>query len=82
MPVCAPTFPLASIHPFTRQIVPLVCEELLTRSSSKLIPLEFCISHTKSFLQLKNIYTAVVVFLSFIFIAHFSWTCVNPGISI
>ena len=24
------TIPLAPIHPFTRQIVPLVCEELLT----------------------------------------------------
>ena len=33
-PVCAPTLektiPLVPIHPFTRQIVPLVREELLT----------------------------------------------------
>ena len=54
------------IHPFTRQIVPLVCEELLTRSSSKSISLEFVSAiHSPSFNQ-KN-FTGQSFFLSYMY---------------
>ena len=45
---------LVPIHLFTRQIVPLVCEELLTLSSSISVMSNFCNSHTKSFLSSKK----------------------------
>ena len=31
------TIPVVPIHPFTRQILPLVCEELLTQTSLELV---------------------------------------------
>ena len=59
------TIPLVPIHPFTRQIVPLVCEELLTWSSSTSVMTNFGNSHTKSFLSSKNYYAAAIFFFHF-----------------
>ena len=79
---CLKTILLVPIHLFTRQIVPLVCEELLSWSSSILVTSNFSNSHTKSFLSSKIFLRACYFFLSFIFIAHFSWACMTPEISI
>ena len=60
--------PLSIHSSVTRQIVPLMCEELLTQSSSKsVLP------------AIKNSYMAVIFFF-LLFHRTLSWACMNPGI--
>ena len=64
---------LVPIHPFTRQIVPLLCKELLSRSSSTSVTSNFSNRHTKSFLSSKIILRGHrFLFLSFFYFLSFS----------
>ena len=66
-----PSFP-ALFNPFTRELVPLLFEESITRSSSKLVQPVFWYSLIKSFLPQKFFWRGSHFFLHcFIFIAHF-----------
>ena len=65
------TILMAPIHLLNEQIVPLLYQELLTQSLSKLFSPVFHSLPIKCFQH--------CIILCFIFIAHFLWACVNPG---
>ena len=72
---CAHTknHPLAPIHPFSKQMVPSLCLESLTRHSLRLFSPVLCVRLIKGFLPLITFLCAhrFFFFLCFIFIAHF-----------
>ena len=74
------TIPMAPIHPFTKQMVPSLCPELLTQSLSK----SFSPVPYKVLPSINNIFTRVLFFLCFFvsFLSHtfrgFAGACVNP----
>ena len=77
------TIPLAPIHPFTKQMVPSLCPESLSRSLSQSSSPVLCKRPIKCFLpSIKLLYARrLFFFVSFIFIAHFrglAGACVNP----
>ena len=69
------TIPLAPIHPFTKQIVPLLCPESFVQI---VFPSSLCVPY-KGLPSTKNIFMhASFFFVSFS--SHtFSRACVNPG---
>ena len=56
------TILLVPIHPFTRQIVPLLCKELLSLSSSTSVTSNFSNRHTSPSCHQKIFYMAIVFF--------------------
>ena len=89
---CSKTIPLAQIHPFTKQMVPSLCPELLTQSLSrifdpKLVQIIFaCFSYVpaiKGFLPSITLLHACHFFLVCFFVSFsshtFLWACVNTG---
>ena len=70
VPVHASTFEKPSIHLFTKQIAPLLCQELLTWSSSKLF---FICALSTSFHQ--KHFVDILFFCIFIAYSTFSWAC-------
>ena len=78
------TIPLAPIHPFTKQMVPSLCPESLTRSLFRSFSPVLCVHLIKGFLPPETFLRASFfsLFLCFIFIAKFfrghAGACVNP----
>ena len=79
------TIPLSPIHSFTKQMVPSLCPESLTRSLLRSFSLVLCVRLIKGFLPPKTFLLARRFFLVCFF--HFHCTlfcghagaCVNPG---
>ena len=71
------TIPLAPIHSFTKQMVPSLCPESLTRSLSRSFSPVLCVCLIKGFLPPKHFYACVVFLCFFVsFSSHtFSWAC-------
>ena len=82
---------MAPIHPFTKQMVPSLCPESLTRSLWRSFPPVLCVRLIKGFLPPKTFLRARGFFFLFLFFFvcffHFHRTlfrghtgaCVNPG---
>ena len=72
------TIPLAPIHLFTKQMVPSLCPESLTRSLSRSFSPVLCVRLIRGFLPPKTFLCARRFFLCFFvsFSSHtFSWAC-------
>ena len=72
------TIPLASIHLFSKQMVPSLCPESLTQHSLRLFSPVLCVCLIKGFLPSITFLRArrfFFYFFCFIFIAHFLWAC-------
>ena len=86
MRTCSKTIPLAPIHPFTKQMVPSLCPESLTRSLFQLFSPVFRKHPIKCFLPSIPFYTLVVFFFVCFYYFHFHHTpfcglagaCMNP----
>ena len=77
------TIPMAPIHSFTKQLVPSMYQESLTRNRFISMARVFRTRLINSFFHQKNVLGARRFFSCFIFIAHFyrglAGACVNPG---
>ena len=81
------TIPLAPIHPFTKQMVPSLCPESLTRSLFRSFSPVLYVRLIKGFLSPKTFLRARRSFSLFVSLFHFHLTlfhrhagaCVNPG---
>ena len=77
------TIPLAPIHPFTKQMVPSLCPQSLTRSLSRSFSPVLCVLFIKGFLPPKTFLRTRGFFSLFhfhrtLFCGH-AGACVNPG---
>ena len=69
------TIPLAPIHPFTKQMLPLLCPESLTRSMLRLFSPVLCVRLIKGFLPPKTFLRARRFFLVSLFVCFFHFHC-------
>ena len=68
---CSKTISLAPIHPFSKQMVPSLCPELLTRRSMRSFSPVLCVRLIKGFLSSTTLLRMRHFFLSF-FLSFFS----------